>query len=108
MPLNVTKVTRHNKLTFFQYQFHAKIDKLIDTTMNSMTEGLIHKLMSVLEGSLSKLARYDEGSLIGSLMSFAVGSMLLTSYVKVITLLFFSERVRVWERCWSRLCQLYA
>ncbi|XP_063706788.1 calcium-dependent secretion activator isoform X1 [Culicoides brevitarsis] len=53
------------------YQFHAKIDKLIDTTMNSMTEGLIHKLMSVLEGSLSKLGRYDEGSLIGSLMSFA-------------------------------------
>uniref|UniRef100_A0A336KFR6 CSON009414 protein n=1 Tax=Culicoides sonorensis TaxID=179676 RepID=A0A336KFR6_CULSO len=53
------------------YQFHAKIDKQIDATMASMTEGLIHKLMSVLEGSLSKLARYDEGSLIGSLMSFA-------------------------------------
>lgn len=40
-----------------------------------MTEGLIHKLMSVLEGSLSKLGRYDEGSLIGSLMSFAVRSL---------------------------------
>ena len=35
-----------------------------------MTQGLSLKLMSVLESSLSKLARYDEGSLIGSILSF--------------------------------------
>jgi len=35
-----------------------------------MTQGLSGKLMSVLESTLSKLARYDEGSLIGSILSF--------------------------------------
>ena len=45
---------------------------MIDTTLNGMTTGLIAKLMSVLEGTLSKLSRYDEGSLIGSIMSLAV------------------------------------
>lgn len=35
-----------------------------------MNQGLISKLMSVLEASLSKLSRYDEGSLIGSILSF--------------------------------------
>jgi hypothetical protein len=37
-----------------------------------MTQGLINKLVSVLEATLGKLARYDEGSLIGSLLSFTV------------------------------------
>lgn len=37
-----------------------------------MNQGLINKLMSVLEASLSKLSRYDEGSLIGSILSFTV------------------------------------
>lgn len=35
-----------------------------------MTQGLSGKLMSVLDSTLSKLARYDEGSLIGSILSF--------------------------------------
>lgn len=34
-----------------------------------MNQGIISKLMSVLEASLSKLSRYDEGSLIGSILS---------------------------------------
>lgn len=37
-----------------------------------MNLGLINKLMSVLEAVLSKLSRYDEGSLIGSILSFTV------------------------------------
>lgn len=37
-----------------------------------MTQGLITKLVSVLESSLSKLARYDEGSFIGSILSLTV------------------------------------
>lgn len=37
-----------------------------------MTQGLINKLVSVLEATLGKLGRYDEGSLIGSLLSFTV------------------------------------
>lgn len=35
-----------------------------------MNQGMINKLMSVLEATLSKLSRYDEGSLIGSILSF--------------------------------------
>lgn len=38
-----------------------------------MSQGMINKLVSVLEATLSKLARYDEGSLIGSILSIAVG-----------------------------------
>ncbi|XP_017467717.1 PREDICTED: calcium-dependent secretion activator isoform X6 [Rhagoletis zephyria] len=52
------------------YKFHAKIDDQIDKANVAMTQGLIGKLMSVLESTLSKLARYDEGSLIGSILSF--------------------------------------
>ncbi|XP_049316082.1 calcium-dependent secretion activator isoform X7 [Bactrocera dorsalis] len=52
------------------YKFHAKIDDQIDKANVAMTQGLISKLMSVLESTLSKLARYDEGSLIGSILSF--------------------------------------
>ncbi|XP_031616765.1 calcium-dependent secretion activator isoform X3 [Contarinia nasturtii] len=52
------------------HQYHAKIDDQIDKTLASMNLGLINKLMSVLEASLSKLSRYDEGSFIGSILSF--------------------------------------
>ncbi|KAH8269809.1 hypothetical protein KR018_011643 [Drosophila ironensis] len=52
------------------YKFHAKIDDQIDKANVAMTQGLSGKLMSVLESTLSKLARFDEGSLIGSILSF--------------------------------------
>ncbi|KAJ6641226.1 Calcium-dependent secretion activator 1 [Pseudolycoriella hygida] len=52
------------------HQYHTKIDDQIDKTLAAMNQGVISKLMSVLEASLSKLSRYDEGSLIGSILSF--------------------------------------
>ncbi|XP_023165562.1 calcium-dependent secretion activator isoform X5 [Drosophila hydei] len=52
------------------YKFHARIDDQIDKANVAMTQGLSGKLMSVLESTLSKLGRYDEGSLIGSILSF--------------------------------------
>ncbi|KAF5298830.1 hypothetical protein FQR65_LT09580 [Abscondita terminalis] len=52
------------------HQYHTKIDDQIDKTLASMNQGMIGKLMSVLETTLSKLSRYDEGSLIGSILSF--------------------------------------
>lgn len=57
---------------FLKHQYHSKIDDQIDKALASMTQGLINKLVSVLEATLGKLARYDEGSLIGSLLSFTV------------------------------------
>jgi hypothetical protein len=59
-------------LSFVKYQYHAKIDDQIDKALLSMTTGLINKLVSVLEATLGKLGRYDEGSLIGSFLSFTV------------------------------------
>ncbi|KAK9889361.1 hypothetical protein WA026_004636 [Henosepilachna vigintioctopunctata] len=53
------------------HQYHSKIDDQIDKTLASIHQGMISKLMSVLEATLSKLSRYDEGSLIGSFLSFA-------------------------------------
>jgi hypothetical protein len=54
------------------HQYHTKIDDQIDKTLANMNQGMISKLMSVLEATLSKLSRYDEGSLIGSILSFTV------------------------------------
>jgi hypothetical protein len=45
---------------------------MIEKTSTAMTQGMIAKLVSVLEATLSKLGRYDEGSLIGSILSFTV------------------------------------
>jgi calcium-dependent secretion activator len=63
-----------------QHKYHAKIDNQIDTTLSEMHQGLIAKLMSVLEASLSKLSRYDEGSLIGSILSFTVSILIRNIY----------------------------
>ncbi|KAF7272951.1 hypothetical protein GWI33_014300 [Rhynchophorus ferrugineus] len=52
------------------HQYHTKIDDQIDKTLANMNQGMLSKLMSVLESTLSKLSRYDEGSLIGSILSF--------------------------------------
>lgn len=68
-------ITFANRILFFatfQHQYHTKIDDQIDKTLASMNQGLMAKLMSVLEATLSKLSRYDEGSLIGSILSFTV------------------------------------
>ncbi|XP_011307053.1 calcium-dependent secretion activator [Fopius arisanus] len=52
------------------HQYHSKIDDMIDKALAGMTQGMINKLVSVLEATLSKLSRYDEGSFIGSILSF--------------------------------------
>ncbi|KAJ8926946.1 hypothetical protein NQ314_020798 [Rhamnusium bicolor] len=58
------------------HQYHTKIDDMIDKTLANMNQGMISKLMSVLEATLSKLSRYDEGSLIGSILSFTVSNFI--------------------------------
>jgi hypothetical protein len=56
----------------FQHKYHTKIDDLIEKTSGNMRLGLIAKLISVLDKTLSKLASYDEGNMMGSILSFAV------------------------------------
>lgn len=75
------------------HQYHTKIDEQIDKTLACMNQGMISKLMSVLEGTLSKLSRYDEGSLIGSILSFTV-------HIQIIFFLYIHRKIL--ERFWFR------
>ncbi|XP_046655109.1 calcium-dependent secretion activator-like isoform X6 [Daphnia pulicaria] len=52
------------------HQYHTKIDELIERTSSTMSQGVVSRLLSVLESVISKLARYDEGSILGSILSF--------------------------------------
>uniref|UniRef100_A0A8C0RLR8 Calcium dependent secretion activator 2 n=1 Tax=Canis lupus familiaris TaxID=9615 RepID=A0A8C0RLR8_CANLF len=53
-------------------QYHSKIDDLIDNTVKEIISLLVSKFVSVLEGVLSKLSRYDEGTFFSSILSFTV------------------------------------
>ncbi|XP_028815094.1 calcium-dependent secretion activator 2 isoform X4 [Denticeps clupeoides] len=53
-------------------QYHSKIDVLIDETFKEMISTLVSKFTAVLDSILSKLSRYDEGTLFSSILSFTV------------------------------------
>ncbi|XP_029472460.1 calcium-dependent secretion activator 2 isoform X5 [Rhinatrema bivittatum] len=53
-------------------QYHSKIDDLIEETVKDVISLLVAKLVSVFEGILSKLSRYDEGTFFSSILSFTV------------------------------------
>ncbi|XP_016888716.1 calcium-dependent secretion activator 2 isoform X2 [Cynoglossus semilaevis] len=62
-------------------QYHSKIDVLIDEAFKEMISSLISKFASVLDGVLSKLSRYDEGTFFSSILSFTVKAA--AKYVEV-------------------------
>ncbi|XP_045519640.1 calcium-dependent secretion activator isoform X12 [Pieris brassicae] len=53
------------------YQYHAKMDAQIETCLHAMATGMTTRLSAVLEATLAKIARFDEGSLIGSILTIA-------------------------------------
>ncbi|XP_072527464.1 calcium-dependent secretion activator 2 isoform X7 [Salminus brasiliensis] len=53
-------------------QYHSKIDVLIDEAFKEMISCLVSKFAAVLDGVLSKLSRYDEGTFFSSILSFTV------------------------------------
>ncbi|XP_053107780.1 calcium-dependent secretion activator 2 isoform X16 [Hemicordylus capensis] len=53
-------------------QYHSKIDDLIEETVKEVISLLVSKFVAVLEGVLSKLSRYDEGTFFSSILSFTV------------------------------------
>ncbi|XP_056137230.1 calcium-dependent secretion activator 2 isoform X2 [Lampris incognitus] len=55
-----------------EQQYHSRIDVLIDHTFKDMISCLVSKLAAVLDGVLSKLSRYDEGTFFSSVLSFTV------------------------------------
>nr|XP_057942247.1 calcium-dependent secretion activator 2 isoform X2 [Doryrhamphus excisus] len=64
-----------------QWQYHSKIDVLIDEAFKDMVSSLVSKLSAVLDGVLSKLSRYDEGTFLSSILSFTVKAA--AKYVEV-------------------------
>ncbi|XP_039617065.1 calcium-dependent secretion activator 2 isoform X4 [Polypterus senegalus] len=55
-----------------EQQYHSTIDDLIEDAFKEMISLLVSKFVAVLEGVLSKLSRYDEGTLFSSILSFTV------------------------------------
>ncbi|XP_056596322.1 calcium-dependent secretion activator 2 isoform X10 [Triplophysa dalaica] len=55
-----------------EQQYHTKIDVLIDEAFKEMLSSLVSKFAAVLDGVLSKLSRYDEGTFFSSILSFTV------------------------------------
>ncbi|KAM4733969.1 calcium-dependent secretion activator 2 isoform 1-T1 [Anableps anableps] len=58
-----------------EQQYHSKIDVLIEDAFKEMIFSLISKCVAVLEGVLSKLSRYDEGTFFSSILSFTKPGM---------------------------------
>lgn len=56
-------------------QYHSKIDVLIDEAFKDMVSSLVSKFAAVLDGVLSKLSRYDEGTFFSSILSFTKPGM---------------------------------
>ncbi|XP_042266674.1 calcium-dependent secretion activator 2 isoform X2 [Thunnus maccoyii] len=56
-------------------QYHSKIDVLIDEAFKEMVSSLVSKFAAVLDGVLSKLSRYDEGTFFSSILSFTKPGM---------------------------------
>ncbi|XP_061628393.1 calcium-dependent secretion activator 2 isoform X1 [Phyllopteryx taeniolatus] len=61
--------------------YHSKVDVLIDDAFKDMISTLVSKLRAVLDTVLSKLSRYDEGTLFSSILSFTVKAA--AKYVEV-------------------------
>ncbi|XP_030281895.1 calcium-dependent secretion activator 2 isoform X7 [Sparus aurata] len=62
-------------------QYHSKIDVLIDEAFKDMISSLVSKFAAILDGVLSKLSRYDEGTFFSSILSFTVKAA--AKYVEV-------------------------
>uniref|UniRef100_A0A3B5L617 MHD1 domain-containing protein n=1 Tax=Xiphophorus couchianus TaxID=32473 RepID=A0A3B5L617_9TELE len=56
-------------------QYHSQINHLIEETVKEMITLLVAKFVVILESVLSKLSRYDEGTLFSSFLSFTKPGM---------------------------------
>ncbi|KAI1732731.1 PH domain-containing protein [Ditylenchus destructor] len=54
-----------------EYKYQSKLDETLETMLADMETCTHDKLLSILEYTLSRLARYDEGNPIGALLSMA-------------------------------------
>ncbi|VDP01043.1 unnamed protein product [Soboliphyme baturini] len=54
-----------------QHMYHSTIDTYLEKVLDSMAKMVIEKLLGVLENTIVKLSRYDEGNPIGTILSIA-------------------------------------
>jgi len=54
-----------------EYKYQSKLDETLETMLSDMETCTRDKLLSILEYTLSRLARYDEGNPIGAILSMA-------------------------------------
>ncbi|XGW25750.1 hypothetical protein V3C99_006839 [Haemonchus contortus] len=54
-----------------EFKYQSKLDETLDTMLSDMETCIQDRLIGVLEFTLGKLARYDEGNPIGALLSMA-------------------------------------
>jgi hypothetical protein len=54
------------------HRYHTKIDEHLERCLTEMNKQLVAKLLSVLDGLLKKLSRYDEGTFFSSILSLTV------------------------------------
>ena len=54
------------------HQYHTHIEEFLEGALKHTMNSLINRLVLVLENTLLKLKRYDEGSLLKSLLQLTV------------------------------------
>ena len=64
------------------HQYHTHIEEFLDSKLKETMEVLIGRLLNVLNGTLVKLRRYDEGSLLKSLLTLTVCDYLLKLFIE--------------------------
>ncbi|CAG0887234.1 unnamed protein product [Cyprideis torosa] len=89
------------------HNYQRKTEQLIESTMVSLTTALTQRLISILDATLQKLSRYDEGSLVGSILSFTYrqnvsgsGKDLGASYIAFVRNTTDIMRAKIWDEDW--------
>merc|ERR1719500_604648 len=90
------------------HKYHTKIDEQIEKISGQMSKDVVGKLVQVMEKTLSKLATFDEGSMMGSMLGFVnkkinvtgSGTDLGKSYILFIRSNLDTLSKRITDDCW--------
>uniref|UniRef100_A0A914UIJ4 MUN domain-containing protein n=1 Tax=Plectus sambesii TaxID=2011161 RepID=A0A914UIJ4_9BILA len=54
-----------------EHKYHSKLDETLETMLRDMETAIQDKFLAVLEATLGKLSRYDEGNPLGTIFNLA-------------------------------------
>jgi len=91
-----------------KHKYHTKIDEQIEKISGQMSKDVVGKLVQVMDKTLSKLATFDEGSMMGSVLGFVnkkvnvtgSGTDLGKSYILFIRSNLDTLSKRITDDCW--------